>query len=230
MSASPVQPPEQGAAAAARGTVDPQLLLDRVLPGYDLAVAHAHVFRVPPAECFRAASEVDLFRAPLVRALLDLRGLPQHLAGTLRGRGRAATPRASRATFRLKDMVGLGWTLLGETPGSEMVLGQVSRPWTAVATSTGSPMTLERFVNFYQPGFAKIATSLRVDPYGNRSCILTMETRVAVTDDASRQRFRRYWLLVGPFSALIRRTTMRRLAADLRRPAPGEPPERAGAS
>ena len=230
MSASPIQPPEQGAAAAARATVDPQLLVDQFLPRYDLAVAHAHVFRVPPAECFRAASEVDLFRAPLVRALLDLRGLPQRLVGTLRGRGGAAAPGASRATFRLKDMVGLGWTLLGETAGSEMVLGQVSRPWKAVATSSGSPMTPERFVSFDRPGFAKIATSLRVDPYGNRSSILTMETRVAVTDDASRLRFRRYWLLVGPFSALIRRTTMRRLAADLRRPAPGGPRERAGAS
>jgi hypothetical protein len=230
MGASPAQPPEQTAAAAARGKVDPQLLLDQFLPRYDLAVAHAHVFRVPPTECFRAASEVDLFRAPLIRALLDLRGLPQRLAGTLKTRGRAATPGASRATFRLKDMVGLGWTLLGETPGAEMVLGQVSRPWKAVATSTGSPMTPERFVSFDQPGFAKIATSLRVDPYGHRSCILTMETRVAVTDDASRRRFRRYWLLIGPFSALIRRTTIRRLAADLRRPAPGDPPEGAGAS
>lgn len=230
MSASPVQPAEQGAAAAVRGTVAPQLLLDQFLPRYDLAVAHAHVFRAPPAECFRAASEVDLFRAPLVRALLDLRGLPQRLVGTLRGRGRAAAPGASRATFRLKDMVGLGWTLLGETPGSQMVLGQVSRPWKAVATSTGSPMTPQRFVSFDRPGFAKIATSLRVDPYGSRFSILTMETRVAVTDDASRLRFRRYWLLVGPFSALIRRTTIRRLAADLRRPAPGGPRKGAGAS
>jgi hypothetical protein len=230
MSRSPVQPPEPGPPAAAGGTVDPQLLLDQFLPRYDLAVAHAHVFRVPPAECFRAASEVDLFRAPLVRALLDLRGLPQHLAGILRWRGTAAPPGASRATFRLKDMVDLGWTRLGETPGSEMVLGQVSRPWKATATSTDSPMTPERFVSFDQQGFAKIATSLRVDPYGNRSCILTMETRVAATDDASRLRFRRYWLLVGPFSALIRRTTMRRLAADLRRPRAQEPRERTGAS
>jgi hypothetical protein len=127
-------------------------------------------------------------------------------------------------------MVGLGWTLLGETPGSEMVLGQVSRPWKAVATSTGSPMTPERFMSFDQPGFAKIATSLRVDPYGNRSCILTMETRVVVTDDASRRRFRRYWLLIGPFSDLIRRTTMRRLAADLRRPVTSVSGEGPGAS
>jgi len=176
------EPTEQG---AARGTVAPQLLLDQFLPQYDLAIAHAQVFRVPGA---------------------------------------------SRATFRLKDMVGLGWTLLGETPGSEMVLGQVSRPWKAVAAPAGSPLTPERFVSFDGPGFAKIATSLRVDPYGNRSSILTMETRVAVTDDASRRRFRSYWLLVGPFSDLIRRTTLRRLAVDLRRPVHGEPREGAGAA
>lgn len=161
---------------------------------------------------------MDLFRAPLIRALLDLRGLPQRLAGTLRGPAEIPEPTAARATFRLKDMVDLGWTLLGQTPGSEMVLGQVSRPWKAVAASSGSPMTPEQFASFDVPGFAKIATSLRVDPYGNRSSILTMETRVAVTDDASLRRFRRYWLLAGPFSGLIRRTTMRRLAADLRPP------------
>lgn len=208
----------------------PRLLLDQLLPGYDVAVVHAHVFRVPPEVCFRAASEVDLFRAPLVRALLNLRGLPQRLASTLRGRGGAAEPRASRPTFRLKDMVGLGWTLLGETAGSQMVLGQFSRPWKAVPASTGPPLTPQQFVSFDQPGFAKIATSMRVDPYGNRSCILTMKTRVAVTDEASRRRFRRYWLLIGPFSDLIRRTTIRQLAADLHRPAPNVSQEGAGAS
>ena len=85
-------------------------------------------------------------------------------------------------------------------------------------------MTLDR------PGFAKIAASLRVDPYGSGSSILTMETRVAIIDDESRRRFRRYWLLVAPFSELIRRMAMRLLAADLRRPSPGEPRESPGAS
>jgi hypothetical protein len=136
------------------------------------------------------------------------------------GPGNATTPGAARGTFRLKNMVGLGWILLGETPGSQMVLGQVSRPWKAVATSNGAPLTPQQFVNFDRPGFAKIATSLRVDPYGNGACILTMETRVASTDDGSRRRFRRYWLLAGPFSALIRRMALRLIAADLRSPAP----------
>jgi hypothetical protein len=41
---------------------------------------------------------------------------------------------------------------------------------------------------------------------------------VALTDDQSRRRFRRYWLLIGPFSALIRRTALRLFAAELGRP------------
>jgi hypothetical protein len=195
------------------------LLVDRFLPRYDVAVVDARVFRASPAACYGAASELDLFQAPVVRALLDVRGLPQRLAGTVAGGGAATTREASRATFRLKDMVGFGWILLGETPGVEMVLGQVSRPWKAVATSTGSPVTAEQFVSFDRPGFAKIATSLRADPYGSRSSILTMETRVAVTDDASRRRFRRYWLVAGPVSSLIRRMTLRLLAAELHRSA-----------
>jgi hypothetical protein len=143
--------------------------------------------------------------------------------GALRGRGRTATLPASRRTFRFKDLVGLGWILLGEAPGAEMVLGQVSRPWKAVAASTDAPTTPEQFTSFEEPGFAKIAASLRIDPYGNDLSILTMETRVAITDDKSRRRFRRYWLLIGPFSSLIRRMALRLLATEFRRSASGGP-------
>lgn len=101
----------------------------------------------------------------------------------------------------------------------ELVWGQVSRPWQPLAAaSTATPSTVEEFAGFDQPGFAKIAFSLRADPYGSSASILTMETRVALTDDQSRRRFRRYWLLVGPFSTLIRRTALRQVAAELSRP------------
>ena len=177
------------------------LLMDRVMPRYDLAVVHADVLRAPPAECYRAARELDLFQAPLVRTLLDIRGLPQRVMATLTRRGRPAPGEAPPQTFRLNDLVGLGWVLLGETPGVEMVLGQVGRPWKAVAASPDAPTMPEQFTSFDEPGFAKIAAGLRVDPYGIDSSILTMETRVAITDDDSRRRFRRYWLLIGPFSS-----------------------------
>jgi hypothetical protein len=75
----------------------------------------------------------------------------------------------------------------------------------------------EQFTSFDAPGFAKIAAGLRVDPYGTDSSIVTIETRVALTDDDSRRRFRRYWLLIGPFSSVIRRLALRLLAAELGR-------------
>jgi hypothetical protein len=223
MSAPPAQPPEQSSAGAAGKAAEPGLLMDQFLPRCDFAVVHADVLRAPPAECNGAASELDLFQAPLVATLLGIRALPQRVVGTLRGRGKTATLQASRRTFRFKDMVGLGWILLGETPSVEMVLGQVSRPWKAVAASTDAPTTPEQFTRFDEPGFAKIAASLRIDPYGNCSSILTIETRVAITDDMSRRRFRRYWLVISPFSSLIRRMALRLLATELRRSAPGRP-------
>ena len=32
-------------------------------------------------------------------------------------------------TFRIRDLAARGWILLGERPGSELVFGQVSKPW-----------------------------------------------------------------------------------------------------
>lgn len=217
------QPPTQNSASPTGDGVGSRLLIDQFLPAYDFAVVHAQVFRTPASRCHSAASELDLFRAPLIRTLIGIRALPQRVAGSLSGRRTAGPHESSRRTFRFPDMVDLGWILLGETPGVEMVLGQVSRPWQGVATSTNAPTTAEQFTSFEQPGFAKIATSLRTDPYGNDSSILTMETRVALTDDESRRRFRRYWLAIGPFSSLIRRLAMRLLANDLRRSAPVTP-------
>lgn len=199
----------------------PELLLERFLPRYDVAVVHAGVFRAPPAQCYARVLELDLLQAPFVRAALGIRALPHRVLRSRRVPGNRTTINAPAPTFRLNDMVGLGWILLAETPGVEMVLGQVSRPWKADASSAEAPTTPEQFTNFDEPGFAKIVTGLRVYPYGNDSSILTVETRVAATDAISRRRFRRYWLLIGPASSLIRRMAFRLLATELRGSAPG---------
>ena len=194
--------------------------MEQFLPRYDVAVVHADVFRAPPAECYERVLELNLCRAPFIRVALGIRALPQRVLGVMRAPGKETTIEAASPTFRLMDMANLGWILLAETPGVEMVLGQVSRRWKADASSTDAPTTPEQFTNLDAPGFAKIATCLRVDRYGTDSCILTMETRVA-TDAMSRRRFRRYWLLIGPVSSVIRRMALRLLPTELRQPAPG---------
>jgi hypothetical protein len=108
MSAPPTQPPEQSSAGAAGKAADSQLLMDQFLPRYDLAVVHADVFRAPPAQCYGAASELDLFQAPLVRTLLGIRGLPQRVVGTMRGRGKT-TPPSKHPDIRSGSRTWLVW-------------------------------------------------------------------------------------------------------------------------
>ena len=60
----------------------------------------------------------------------------------------------------------------------------------------------------------KVAFNVRVEPYGRGRSLLTTETRTTATDAASLRRFSGCWLLVGPFSALIRRLMLRIVKAD----------------
>jgi len=212
--ALPAPQPEVPAVPAAGAAQGSQLLIDQVLPRYDFAVVHAQVFGARPEVCLRAARNLDLFRHPAIRVLLDLRALPQRAASRLTGRrdGGDHVP----ATFRVEDMTRYGWELLGENPG-EIVLGQIGRPWKAAGATAGPPAA---FAAYDKPGCAKVALSLRVDPRGTTSPVLTMETRVALTDAASLRRFRRYWMVIGPFSGLIRRVALRLLDTDLRHTGP----------
>ena len=91
--------------------------------------------------------------------------------------------------------------MLGERPGEELVLGTVGRFW-----RSGGETRLTSAAHFREPtppGTAKAAWSFAVHrrPDGTE---LRTETRVLCADAAGR-RFRAYWLLIRPFSGLIRR-------------------------
>jgi hypothetical protein len=58
-----------------------------------------------------------------------------------------------------------------------------------------------------------MALALWAEPAGDGSLLVT-ETRVAANDAAARRAFARYWRLVGPFSALIRRRWLRAAARE----------------
>ena len=192
------------------------LLIDQFMPDYDLAVVHSRVFRAPPEQCFKTVVDFDLFQLRAFRVLIGARELPQRLADAVRRRGdQAGVSSSSPPTFRLRDMSSIGWMPLGERPGAELVFGQVGKPWKPRGASPAEPVTRAEFAGFDQPGFAKLVESTRVDPYGERSSIVTTETRVRCTDPDSRRRFRRYWLIVGPFSQLLRKTALRVLARKL---------------
>jgi hypothetical protein len=106
--------------------------------------------------------------------------------------------------------------VLAEKPGREIVVGAVTRPWEANVTFRGVPP--DRFASFAEPGFVKIAWTLRGDPDANGGTIFRTETRAVATDAFARARFRRYWAFVSPGIILIRLASLAVVKADAERP------------
>jgi hypothetical protein len=71
--------------------------------------------------------------------------------------------------------------------------------------------TETEFVAGLSPGALRIAFDLRAEPHPGGS-LLTTETRVHALTPRARRLFRVYWLVVGPFSALIRRRWLKAIA------------------
>jgi hypothetical protein len=180
-------------------------LLDRFMPTYDIVERHHIRIDAPAAVTLAAAGEQDLFNLPLVRAIFRTREL---VLGARPDDG--SQPRGLLAATR-----SLGWGLLAAVPDREIVMGAVTRPWEPNVTFRALPP--EDFASFSQPGFVKIAWTLRVDPLDAASSVFRTETRAVATDAAARARFRRYWAFVSPGIALIRRLSLRPLKREAER-------------
>jgi hypothetical protein len=114
-----------------------------------------------------------------------------------------------RALFRLRGLAGhsgsigqaltgLGLRELARVDG-EVVLGAAGAPWRRGGG-------IHAFADA-RAGEVRVVTNFRAD-----GATLATETRVAAVDDAARRAFGRYWRIVGPFSALIRRRWLVQIA------------------
>ena len=95
-----------------------------------------------------------------------------------------------------------GWGVLAEEPGREIVFGAATQPWLANPVFRALPPN--EFKTFHEPGYVKIAWTLRADPIDATQSVFRTETRVATTDPTSRAKFRRYWAFLSPGIILIR--------------------------
>jgi hypothetical protein len=107
-----------------------------------------------------------------------------------------------------------GFLVLGVERNRELVVGTVSQPWRFLGVATVAPVqTVEDFVAFCHPGFAKIATSFRLEDAArpHQGLHLRMETRAWVADQGTQRRFSAYWRLMRPASRRIGREWLRRI-------------------
>lgn len=181
-------------ASPAADEADP--LLDIFMPIYDIAERH-HVKVAAPADVtFGALMDMDLEDSTLIRAIFKGREL-------LMGAEPDAKATASSLVETTKK---LGWVVLAEVPGHEIVMGAVTRPWEADVTFRGIPA--EHFAAFDEPDYVKIVWTLRADGVSPMRSIARTETRAVATDAPARRKFRWYWARFSPGIILIREMSL----------------------
>lgn len=188
--------------------------LDDFMPSYEVAERHSVRVHAPAEVVLRAATQMKLEDSALVWAIFRVREF------VLRAQGAAEPPAAGLTD----QMTALGWRVLHDTPGRELVMGSVTQPWHANVVFRG--LSPEEFKAFHEPDFVKIAWTLRADPVGPAEAIFRTETRVMTTDEGARDRFRWYWARFSPGIVLIRWMMLWQVKADAERAAEAAPGRR----
>jgi hypothetical protein len=172
-------------------------LLDRFMPTFEVAERHVAYVRAPADITFEASCEVDLMRSRIIRAIFKGRelALRAHHEDTAGPRGLVAVTKA------------LGWGVLAEVPGREIVMGAITQPWNP--NPTFRTLLPDAFAAFDEPDYVKIAWTLRADPLRTGGSLARTETRVIATDPGARMKFRRYWSIFSPGIVLIRQAALR---------------------
>lgn len=167
-------------------------LVNWFMPVADVTEHHEALVHAPADVVMDVARNLDMQAIPLVRAIFWLR---EKLLGT--------TPVPNRRPEGLvADTIGLGWGVLAERPGRELIMGAVTQPWKANVKFT--PIAPDRFAAFAEPDLVKIVWTLEVEPLGPALTRFRTETRAVATDSAAQRKFLRYWRWAGYGIVLIR--------------------------
>jgi hypothetical protein len=164
--------------------------LDEFLPEFDFNEVHSTLIAAPPERALAAAREVTARELPVMRALMAVRRL-----------GRAPSQQGPVIGGMLRN----GFVMLADRP-DELVVGVAGRFWSLDGGI--KRIAAEEFERFDAPDHAKAVMDFHVRP-ASGGCLLSTETRIQGTDEAARRSFGRYWRIVHPGSALIRRVWLR---------------------
>ncbi|HKR04566.1 MAG TPA: SRPBCC family protein [Bacteroidia bacterium] len=182
----------------------------RAIQNYLPNPRHTEIHRIfvnaKPEVAWQAARHFDMSEVPWIKLLFDIRTLPDKLCGK----------------EKTHEKVGLGvdqiaksdagFMILHETPGKEVVVGSVGQFWhLKIPFKKIGP---DKFRNFNNPGYGKIAWAISVEPFREGSTI-SLELRTSATDERSWKNFNNYYRFIGIGSHLIRNSVMSHFEAEL---------------
>lgn len=159
------------------------MLIDRLFPHSDHHEYHSTIVRATPERVYEVIRHGQLAAHPIVRMLMRLRGM-------------------KTSAFSLDLFLQQGFCLLAEDPPREIVLGIEAPFWKPACKLT--PVDAQSFLRPVPRDSARAAWNFAIEPLGDASLVST-ETRVLCAN----WKFRAYWMVVRPFSGLIRRLMLR---------------------
>lgn len=165
-------------------------VIDKYLPIYSLNELHETIVNCPVERVYDVAFDFDLSKSRLIKFLFTLRGLP--------------TARMNLQSF-IQDA---GFTHFEENRPYENVMGFWMRPKIEKVPS------YDDFVDESIPSWVKAAWNFRFEETGENRTRVTTETRVLCVKPITRITFGLYWILVKPFSGLIRKEMLKIIKAD----------------
>ena len=153
--------------------------LNVFLPKYDFSEKHTTLIKATPEEAYKALQNIDFTKSFVIRLLFWLRGLKSHSY----------------------HMIKNHFTVLYDEPSKEIILGVIGQPW--ILKKEILKCSKEDFLRFNEPHYVKAVWNFDFQRQGKET-LITTETRIYCTDEASRKKFKIYWTFVRPFSGLVR--------------------------
>ncbi|HEX9893457.1 MAG TPA: hypothetical protein VGA78_06015 [Gemmatimonadales bacterium] len=183
--------------APERNSPSARTRLDDLVPRYQFHERHQVATVASCARAYQALLNVTAGEITFFRTLTWIRRLGRPGAESI------LNPPADAPL--LKVATRSGFMLLANQEDREIVLG------TVVLMPPGGrrPENPDQFTTLSEPGYGKAALNFHWEPTGTGGCIVTTETRVFATDPEARRTFGKYWRVIYPGSALIRRMWLR---------------------
>ncbi len=157
------------------------MLIDRYIEHPHFRELHQTEVRAAPQDIYSAIRSVDFCDSWVIRLLFTLRGLPRRMCS-------------------LQGFIDVGFALLEDKAGDEMVIGLLFHP----AKFRPVSVSPNEFRTFDQKGYVKAIMNFHISEIDQDMSLLTTESRVFCTSRKARLMFTPYWLLISRFSGLIR--------------------------
>lgn len=167
------------------------MILDELMPVYDLLTRHERILPAKPAIVYPLARQMTIRTLPAVRLLLWLREWPSRLSGQ-----------------PLEQ-----FPIIAEDPGREIVRAICGRFWAFSGNILDIPT--QQIPAFEREGFGKAYWSFYCQDSDDGRTRLITELRVRLYGPQAQKNFSRYWVLVGPFSGWIRMQCLKAIAKRL---------------